>query len=89
MRKSKNGYLSERSVFNIVKKYTAKVTRNEQISPHALRHTFATHLLNNGADLMSVKELLGHKDLSSTQIYTHVNISELKKSFKKAHPHAK
>jgi len=89
MRRSKNGYLSERSVFNIVKKYTAKVTRNEQISPHALRHTFATHLLNNGADLMSVKELLGHKDLSSTQIYTHVNISELKKSFKKAHPHAK
>ena len=89
VRRSKNDYLSERSVFNIVKKYTAKVTRNEQISPHALRHTFATHLLNNGADLMSVKELLGHKDLSSTQIYTHVNISELKKSFKKAHPHAK
>ena len=88
-RKSKNNYLSERSVFNIVKKYTAKVTRNEQISPHALRHTFATHLLNNGADLMSVKELLGHEDLSSTQIYTHVNISELRKSFKKAHPHAK
>ena len=89
IRKSKNEYLSERSVFNIVKKYTAKVTQNEQISPHALRHTFATHLLNNGADLMSVKELLGHKDLSSTQIYTHVNITELKKSFKKAHPHAK
>ena len=89
LRKSKNDYLSERSVFNIVKKYTSKVTRNEQISPHALRHTFATHLLNNGADLMSVKELLGHKDLSSTQIYTHVNISELKKSFRKAHPHAK
>ena len=88
-RKSKNNYLSERSVFNIVKRYTAKVTQNEQISPHALRHTFATHLLNNGADLMSVKELLGHKDLSSTQIYTHVNISELRKSFKKAHPHAK
>ena len=88
-RKSKNNYLSERSVFNIVKRYTAKVTRNEQISPHALRHTFATHLLNNGADLMSIKELLGHKNLSSTQIYTHVNISELRKSFKKAHPHAK
>jgi site-specific recombinase XerD len=89
LRKSKNNYLSERTVFNIVKKYTAKVTRNEKISPHSLRHTFATHLLNNGADLMSVKELLGHKDLSSTQIYTHVNISELRKSFKKAHPHAK
>ena len=76
-------------MFNIVKKYASKVTQNEKISPHALRHTFATHLLNNGADLMSVKELLGHKDLSSTQIYTHLNITELKKSFKKAHPHAK
>ena len=89
LRKSKNDYISERTVFNIVKKYASKVTQNEKISPHALRHTFATHLLNNGADLMSVKELLGHKDLSSTQIYTHLNITELKKSFKKAHPHAK
>ena len=89
IRKSKNNHISERTVFNIVKKYAFKITRNEKISPHSLRHTFATHLLNNGADLMSVKELLGHKDLSSTQIYTHVNISELKKHFKKAHPHAK
>ena len=89
VRKSSIGHISERNVFNIVKKYTAKVTQNDKISPHALRHTFATHLLNNGADLMSVKELLGHSDLSSTQIYTHVNIKELKKSFLKAHPHAK
>lgn len=89
VRKSTSGHISERNVFNIVKKYTSKVTQNEKISPHALRHTFATHLLNNGADLMSVKELLGHSDLSSTQIYTHVNIKELKKSFLKAHPHAK
>ena len=65
------------------------VTQNEKISPHSLRHTFATHLLNNGADLMSVKELLGHEDLSSTQIYAHVNIEQMKKAFKKAHPHAK
>ena len=89
VRKSSFGHISERNVFNIVKKYTVKVTKNEKISPHALRHTFATHLLNNGADLMSVKELLGHSDLSSTQIYTHVNIKQLKKSFLKAHPHAK
>ena len=65
------------------------MTQNQNISPHSLRHTFATHLLNNGADLMSLKELLGHSDLSSTQIYTHVNIEQIKKAFKKAHPHAK
>ena len=88
-RKSKVGYISERFVFNIVKKYVQKVTNNQKISPHSLRHTFATHLLNNGADLMSLKELLGHSDLSSTQIYTHVNIEQMKKAFKKAHPHAK
>ena len=89
LRKSKNKYISERTIFNIVKKYASRVTQNEKISPHSLRHTFATHLLNNGADLMSVKELLGHKDLSSTQIYAHVNIEQMKKAFKKAHPHAK
>ena len=88
-RKSKVGYISERFVFNIVKKHVQKVTNNQKISPHSLRHTFATHLLNNGADLMSLKELLGHSDLSSTQIYTHVNIEQMKKAFKKAHPHAK
>ena len=89
LKQSKNKHISERTVFNIVKKYASKVTQNEKISPHSLRHTFATHLLNNGADLMSVKELLGHKDLSSTQIYAHVNIAQMKKAFKKAHPHAK
>ena len=89
LRKSNNCHISDKTVFNIVKKYASKVTRNEKISPHALRHTFATHLLNNGADLMSVKELLGHKDLSSTQIYAHVNIEQMKKVFNKAHPHAK
>jgi len=88
-RKSKTNYISERFVFNIVKKHVQKVTNNQKISPHSLRHTFATHLLNNGADLMSLKELLGHSDLSSTQIYTHVNIEQMKKAFKKAHPHAK
>ncbi len=89
LRKSTNEYISERTVFNIVKKYVEKVTQNQKISPHSLRHTFATHLLNNGADLMSLKELLGHSDLSSTQIYTHVNIKQMKEAFKKAHPQAK
>ena len=83
-RKSQNDYISERCVFNVVKKYVAKVTQNEKISPHSLRHTFATHLLNNGADLVSVKEFLGHSDLSSTQIYAHVNIEQMKKAFKKS-----
>lgn len=88
-RKSKQKYISQRFVFNVVKKYVAKVTQNEKISPHSLRHTFATHLLNNGADLISVKEFLGHANLSSTQIYAHVNIEQMKKVFKRTHPHAK
>ena len=88
-RKSKQKHLSERFIFNIVKKHVAKVTQNEKISPHSLRHTFATHLLNNGADLISIKEFLGHANLSSTQIYAHVDIEQMKKVFKKTHPHAK
>ena len=72
-----------------VKKYLKKVTNDEKMSPHSLRHSFATHLLENGADLMSVKELLDHEDLSSTQIYTHVSIKKIKETYKIAHPHAK
>ena len=70
-----------------MKKYASKITQNEKISPHSLRHTFATHLLDNGADIRAVKDLLGHSSLSSTQIYTHVSIEKLKKDYKQAHPH--
>ena len=89
IRKGKSKHLSEKTIYNIVKFYLRKVSNNENLSPHSLRHSFATHLLENGADLMSVKDLLGHKDLSSTQIYTHVNIDKMKKIYKTAHPHAK
>ena len=89
IRRGASLHLSEKTIYNIVKKYLKMVSNNEELSPHSLRHSFATHLLENGADLMSVKDLLGHKDLSSTQIYTHVNIDEMKKIYKTAHPHAK
>jgi len=89
LRKSSKGHISYKSMYNLVKKYIKKVSNNEKLSPHSLRHSFATHLLENGADIMSVKDLLGHKDLSSTQIYTNVSIKKLKEVYEIAHPHAK
>ena len=65
------------------------ISKDEKLSPHSLSHSFATHLLNSGADLMSVKELLGHEDLSSTQIYTHISIDKMKKIYKLSHHDAK
>ena len=82
------GKLSDRGIKRIVKKYLMQVSEDKKVSTHTLRHTFATHLLDNKADLMAVKELLGHKDLSTTQIYTHVTIEHLKKVYQKAHPRA-
>ena len=80
-------HISVRTIFSIVKKYMKKISNNEKLSPHSLRHTFATHLLDKGADLMTVKDLLGHSSLSSTQIYTHLQIDKLKKTYNQAHPH--
>ncbi|WP_264523007.1 tyrosine-type recombinase/integrase [Flavobacterium sp. N502536] len=81
--------LSESFVYRLINSYFSKVSEKVKKSPHVLRHTFATHLLNNGADLNSVKELLGHSSLASTQVYTHNSLAELKKVYTNAHPRNK
>lgn len=73
-------------VYNIVKKYLGAVTTMEKKGPHVLRHTFATHMLNNGADINGIKEILGHSSLAATQVYTHNSFEKLKSIHKKAHP---
>ncbi len=73
-------------VYDIVKKFISRVSEIEKKSPHILRHSAATHMLDSGADLMAVKEFLGHENLTTTQIYTHVSIERLKQTYKKAHP---
>ncbi len=75
-------------IYNIVNETLAKITTLRKKSPHVLRHTFATHMLNNGADLNAIKEILGHANLSATQVYTHNSIEKLKKTYKQAHPKA-
>lgn len=85
---AKGARLYPKYVYNTVKNYLAKITTISKKSPHVLRHTFATHLMNNGADLNAVKELLGHSSLAATQIYTHNTIEKLKDIHKKAHPKA-
>ena len=80
--------LYNKLVYRVVNKYIGKISSVNKRSPHILRHTFATHMLNNGADINAIKELLGHANLSATQVYTHNTIEKLKTVYKQAHPRA-
>ena len=80
--------LTEKFVYVVVNKYLSLVTSKQKRSPHILRHSFATHVLDNGAEISKVKEILGHSSLASTQVYTNANIEQLKKVFNQAHPRA-
>lgn len=81
--------LTTRTVQNVVKRWAMRAGLSPEVSPHTLRHTFATHLLDHGADLKSVQQLLGHESLATTQIYTHISIERLKKTVEEAHPRSK
>lgn len=81
--------LNDSFVYRLINNYFSNVSEKVKKSPHILRHTFATHLLNNGADINSVKELLGHSSLASTQVYTHSSLAELKKVYGNAHPRSR
>lgn len=82
------GRLTVRSVWNIFNAWARRAALTHHVHPHMLRHSFATHLLNRGCDLRSVQEMLGHKNLSTTQVYTHVTVEQLRKVYEKAHPRA-
>ena len=80
--------VTDNQVYHIVRKYLTMVTSLKKRSPHVLRHTFATAMLNNGAGLESIKNLLGHESVSTTEIYTHTTFEQLKRIYKEAHPRA-
>lgn len=84
----RGGNLTVRSVRRILNMYLQKISVTKKISPHKLRHTFATHLINAGCDIRSVQEMLGHMNIATTQIYTHVEFDRLKRDYQKAHPHS-
>ena len=86
---STGGRITARSVERMVDKYIQETGLNRKVSPHTLRHSFATHLLNAGADIRSIQELLGHKNLVTTQIYTHVSLEAMRKAYDRAHPRSR
>ena len=79
--------IAYRTIQRKIEQYIKMVTEGKRLGPHMLRHSFATHLIDRGADIRAVQELLGHSSLSSTQVYTHIKPEKMKKVYKQAHPH--
>ena len=85
----RGGRLTSRSIGYVVDHHMGQLAQRLKVHPHTLRHTFATHMLNNGADLRTIQELLGHESLSTTQKYTHVSVQQLVKVYQSCHPRAR